>query len=102
MTKIKWFEKYGLGTIDIIAVNETTGLTRYKISKKLHREISAESPTSWYINPRVADNGAALTFSLETRYGVDAIFGSTEKYNNRMRKWFMSRFSRRMLEAYSK
>lgn len=107
MKQIKWFEKYGLGTIDILESDNSTGRTRYKISRKLFQEIShiitnkkVQREVDWYYNPRVADKGKSVTFALDTKYGIEAIFEDPRICNSRTLKTNLSLFSKYIYSKY--
>lgn len=109
MKQIRWFEKYGLGTIDIIDTTDSLAYTRYEISSKLYKVIKqyinigqpfmSKDPKEMYFNPRIAQKGASIRFSVRRQFGVAGII-SDKSHAQRERQ--LSDFSKFVARQYSK
>lgn len=109
MKQIRWFEKYGLGTIDIIEIPDNLSYIRYEISNKMYDVIknfinlgspfASKDPKEMYFNPRVAKKGKSIRFSVRTQFGVAGII-SDAPFAHRERQ--LSEFSKFVARQYSK
>lgn len=101
MKQIRWFEKYGLGTIDIIDSTDNLAYTRYEISSKLYEVIKqyinigqpfmSKDPKDMYFNPRIAKKGASIRFSVRRQFGVAGIISNGSHFS---RERHLSEFSK--------
>lgn len=110
MVKIKWFEKYGLGTIDIVEPENDKGMIRYEITTKLYNAIEAFRKAysgndyitplrdSHYFNPRDVNKGKSLRFSADVDKGVSGVVSAA--FGAITRETELSAFSRYIERHY--